>query len=90
MTKQLLVKLNTGWGRLGWNEQAWGIAGTFIATGDAVTASLGTAVASIDVSTGPSTNNNQLITTALSSVTIDIQTKAFPTGYCINCSRRNS
>jgi hypothetical protein len=73
-------EINLGWGRLGWNEQAWGIAGTFIATGDAVTASLGTAVASIDVSTGPSTNNNQLITTTLNDVTIDIQTKVFPTG----------
>jgi len=79
-------EINLGWGRLGWNEQAWGIAGTFIATGDAVTASLGTAVASIDVSTGPSTNNNQLITTALSSVTIDIQTKVFPTGIALTAA----
>ena len=30
-----------GWGRLEWGLQGWGIAGTFIATGDAVTASLG-------------------------------------------------
>ena len=73
-------EINTGWGRLGWNEQAWGIAGTFIATGDAVTATLGSVVASIDVSTGPSTNNNQLITTTLNDVTIDVQTKVFPTG----------
>ena len=73
-------EINLGWGRLGWNEQAWGIAGTFIATGDAVTATLGSVVASIDVSTGPSTNNNQLITTALGSTTIDIQTKVFPSG----------
>jgi len=73
-------EINNGWGRLGWNEQAWGIAGTFIATGDAVTATLGSVVASIDVSTGPSTNNNQLITTALGSPTIDIQTKVFPSG----------
>ena len=73
-------EINLGWGRLGWNEQAWGIAGTFIATGDAVTATLGSVVASIDVSTGPSTNNNQLITTTLNDVTIDIQTKVFPTG----------
>ena len=73
-------EINLGWGRLGWNEQAWGIAGTFIATGDAVTATLGSVVASIDVSTGPSTNNNQLITTALGSPTIDIQTKVFPSG----------
>jgi len=73
-------EINNGWGRLGWNEQAWGIAGTFIATGDAVTATLGSVVASIDVSTGPSTNNNQLITTTLNDVTIDIQTKVFPSG----------
>ena len=73
-------EINLGWGRLGWNEQAWGIAGTFIATGDAVTATLGTVVASIDVSTGPSTNNNQLITASLGNETIDIQTKVFPTG----------
>ena len=79
-------EINTGWGRLGWNEQAWGIAGTFIATGDAVTATLGTAVASIDVSTGPSTNNNQLITTALGSVTLDIQTKVFPTGIALTAA----
>jgi len=74
-------EINVGWGRLGWNEQAWGIAGTFIATGDAVTATLGSVVASIDVSTGPSTNNNQLITTALGSATIDIATTVFPTGF---------
>ena len=76
-------EINLGWGRLGWNEQAWGIAGTFIATGDAVTATLGSVVASIDVSTGPSTNNNQLITTALGSASIDIQTKVFPTGNAL-------
>ena len=79
-------EINNGWGRLGWNEQAWGIAGTFIATGDAVTATLGTVVASIDVSTGPSTNNNQLITTALGSTTIDIQTKVFPTGVALTAA----
>ena len=73
-------EINLGWGRAGWNDFAWGIAGNLIAPGDAVTATLGTVVASIDVSTGPSTNNNQLITTALNDVTIDIQTKAFPTG----------
>ena len=76
-------EINNGWGRLGWNEQAWGIAGTFIATGDAVTATLGTAVASIDVSTGPSTNNNQLITTTLASVTADIRSVVFPTGIAM-------
>ena len=79
-------EINAGWGRLAWNDSAWGIAGNLIAPGDAVTATLGSVVASIDVSTGPSTNNNQLITTALNDVTIDIQTKAFPTGIALTAA----
>ena len=79
-------EINTGWGRANWGDFGWGIAGTFIATGDAVTATLGTPVISIDVSTGPSTNNNQLITTALGSTTIDIQTKVFPTGNALTAA----
>ena len=79
-------EINTGWGRVNWSDFAWGIAGTFIATGDAITATLGTPVISIDVSTGPSTNNNQLITTALGSTTIDIQTKVFPTGNALTAA----
>ena len=73
-------EINLGWGRLAWNDSAWGIAGNLIAPGQALTGTLASVVASIDVSTGPSTNNNQLITTALNDVTIDIQTKAFPSG----------
>ena len=73
-------EINTGWGRAGWNDFAWGIAGNLIAPGQALTGALGTAVASIDVSTGPSTNNNQLITTTLNSVTLDIVGKVFPVG----------
>ena len=73
-------EINAGWGRLNWGDSAWGIQGNLLAPGDAVTATLGSVVASIDVSTGPSTNNNQLITTALGSPTIDIQTKVFPSG----------
>ena len=73
-------EINTGWGRLAWNDSAWGIAGNLIAPGQALTGTLASVVASIDVSPGPSTNNNQLITTALNDVTVDIQTKAFPSG----------
>ena len=79
-------EINTGWGRANWGDFGWGIAGSFIATGDAVTATLGTPVISIDVSTGPSTNNNQLITTTLNSVTVDIQTKVFPTGNALTAA----
>jgi len=74
-------EINLGWGRAGWNDFAWGIAGNLIASGDAVTATLGNPVVSIDVSTGPGTNNNQLITTNLGTIVIDIQGKVFPTGF---------
>jgi len=80
-------EINTGWGRLNWGDFAWGIAGTFIATGDAVTATLGNVAISAGASAGPSTNNNQLITTALGSVTLDIQTKAFPTGNALTAAQ---
>ncbi len=73
-------EINTGWGRANWGDFAWGVVGNVVATGDAITATLGTPVISIDVSTGPSTNNNQLITTTLNDVAIDIQTKVFPSG----------
>ena len=76
-------EINTGWGRLAWNDSAWGIAGNLIAPGQALTGTLASVVASIDVSPGPSTNNNQLITTALNDVTVDIQTKVFPSGFPI-------
>ena len=79
-------EINTGWGRANWGDFAWGVVGNVVATGDAVTATLGTPVISIDVSTGPSTNNNQLITTALGSPTIDIQTKVFPTGNALTAA----
>jgi len=79
-------EINLGWGRAGWNDFAWGIAGNLIAPGDAVTATLGNVVASIDVSTGPSTNNNQLITTNISSVGIEITNTVFPTGIAMTNS----
>ena len=79
-------EINFGWGRANWGDFAWGIAGNLIATGDAVTATLGNVVASIDVSTGPSTNNNQLITTNLASVAIEITNTVFPTGIAMTNS----
>jgi len=79
-------EINTGWGRVNWGDFAWGIAGTFIATGDAVTATLGNVAITAGASAGPSTNNNQLITTSLGSTTIDIQTKAFPTGNALTAA----
>ena len=79
-------EINTGWGRLAWNDSAWGIAGNLIAPGQALTGTLASVVASIDVSPGPSTNNNQLITTALGSVAVDIATTIFQTGFALTNS----
>ena len=63
------TEVNVGWGRQEWGLQGWGIAGTFIATGDAVTASLGSVTTTANANTGPSTNNNQLLSAGLGSVT---------------------
>jgi len=43
-------EINTGWGRLTWNENAWGIAGDLELTGNAATLALGDENISIDVS----------------------------------------
>ena len=79
-------EINLGWGRANWGDFAWGVAGNVVPTGVALTGTLASVVASIDVSTGPSTNNNQLITTALGSVVADIQTKVFPTGIALTAA----
>lgn len=63
------TEVNLGWGRQEWGLQGWGIAGTFIATGDSVTANLGSVTTTANANTGPSTNNNQTLTTGLGSVT---------------------
>ena len=76
-------EINTGWGRLNWNDGAWGIAGNVLLTGFPVTATLGNEQINISVNTGPSTNNNQLITTSLASVTADIRSVVFPTGIAM-------
>ena len=76
-------EINTGWGRLNWNDGAWGIAGNVLLTGFPVTATLGNEQINISVNTGPSTNNNQLITTNLGTVAIDIVGKVFPTGIAM-------
>jgi hypothetical protein len=77
----ITAEINGGWGAKNWGDNAWGIAANLIATGDAVTATLGSVAISAGASAGPSTNNNQLITTALNGVTIDVQTKVFPSGF---------
>ena len=76
----ITAEINAGWGAKNWGDNSWGVAANLIATGDAITATLASVAITAGASTGPSTNNNQLITTNLNSVTVDIQTKVFPTG----------
>ena len=77
------TEVNVGWGRQEWGLQGWGIAGTFIATGDAVTASLGSVTTTANANTGPSTNNNQLLTAALGSVTAVGKAEVPVTGFAL-------
>jgi len=76
-------EINTGWGRLNWNDGAWGIAGNVLLSSLPITAALGNETISISVSPGPATNNNQLLSAALGNEIIDIQTIAFPTGIAM-------
>jgi len=80
------TEVNVGWGRVEWGKQAWGIAGTLIAPGDAVTANLGSVTTSADANTGPSTNNNQTLTTGLGSVTAFGLALVSPTGFSLTNS----
>ena len=76
-------EINAGWGRANWGDFAWNIAGNVLPTGFPVVGALGNPEIHIDVTATTSTNNGQLITTTLNSITVDIQTKAFPTGIAL-------
>ena len=77
----ITAEINAGWGAKNWGDNSWGVAANLIATGDAVTATLGSVAITAGASAGPSTNNNQLITTNLGTVAIDIVGKVFPVGF---------
>ncbi|MAL47065.1 hypothetical protein [Hyphomonas sp.] len=76
-------EINAGWGRANWGDFAWGVAGNVVPTGIAATFNLGTVVVSADANATNSTNNNQTITAALNSVSIDIVGKVFPVGIAM-------
>jgi hypothetical protein len=80
------TEINTGWGRQEWGLQGWGIAGTTIPTGISATFSLGTVTTSADANTGPSTNNNQLLSAGLGSVTATGVAEVTPTGLSLTNS----
>ena len=73
-------EINNGWGRLEWGVQAWGIAGSLIAEGDATTINLGTATTQIDVLPIPS---GIPMTAVVGDVSIDIATTVFQDGIAM-------
>jgi hypothetical protein len=77
------TEINVGWGRQEWGLQGWGIAGTTIPTGISATFSLGTVTTTADANTGPSTNNNQLLSLGLGSVTATGLAEVTPTGFAL-------
>ena len=77
------TEVNVGWGRQEWGLQGWGIAGTLIPTGLPLTATLGSVTTTANANTGPSTNNNQLLTAALGSVTAVGLAEVTPTGFSL-------
>ena len=84
----ITAEINAGWGAKNWGDNSWGVASNVNPSelDNAATAALGTVAITAGASAGPSTNNNQLITTNLNSVTVDIQTKAFPTGIALTAA----
>jgi len=80
------TEVNVGWGRQEWGLQGWGIAGTTIPTGISASFSLGTVTTTADANTGPSTNNNQLLTAALGSVTATGIAEVPVTGFALTNS----
>ncbi len=65
-TATVTTEINTGWGRLEWGKQAWGIAGTLIPTGVSLSGNLGTVGMQGDVTVIPT---GLPLTNTLSSVT---------------------
>ena len=80
------TEINVGWGRQEWGLQGWGIAGTTIPTGLPLTATLGSVTTTANANTGPSTNNNQLLTAGLGSVTAFGLAVVSPTGISLTAN----
>ena len=71
-----------GWSQQTWNLGTWGLLGdvNVLVTGVSASFNIGTIATQIDVTATNSTNNNQTITGALGSVSVDIAVVTFLTG----------
>tara|TARA_R110002111_G_scaffold52709_1_gene91846 strand:- start:510 stop:1853 length:1344 start_codon:yes stop_codon:yes gene_type:complete len=82
-TATVNTEINLGWGRLEWGEQAWGIAGTLIATGNSLSGNLGTLGMQGDVNVIPT---GLPLTNTLSSVTATGLAEVDLTGFALTNS----
>jgi len=78
------TEINLGWGRFGWNEQAWGIASTLIATGNSLSGNLGTLGMRGDVTLIPT---GIAMTAALGTPTATGLAEAAATGLALTAAQ---
>jgi len=77
------TEINLGWGRLEWGKQAWGIAGTLIATGNSLSGNLGTLGMQGDVTVIPT---GLPLTNTLNSATATGLAEVDLTGFALTNS----
>lgn len=78
------TEINLGWGRLEWGKQAWGIAGTLIATGNSLSGNLGTLGMQGDVTVIPTGFS---ITNTLNSVSATGLAETLLTGFSLTAAK---
>jgi len=79
-------EVNTGWGRLTWSAQAWGIAGTLVAEGVEATVAIGSASSSVSIDVIP---NSLSLSTDSGNVTLDIAVEVFQDGFPLTIAEGN-
>ena len=83
-TATVETEINLAWGRLEWGEQAWGIAGTLIATGNSLSGNLGTLGMQGDVTVIPT---GLSMTSVVASVTAEGLAEVTPTGVPLTAAQ---
>jgi len=66
------AEVNEGWGRLTWNEEAWGIGGDVIATGQELSTNLGTPTINAEVNIGWGSDTWGTETWGISGLIVDL------------------
>jgi hypothetical protein len=74
-------EVNTGWGRLTWSAQAWGIAGTLVLQGNPLTITSGTAESGVSKTI---TLDGSALTVTSGTAPVDIAVEIFQQGNLLN------